>query len=58
MFTELTRVKQYFEKIKLAEAGEQKRTLSLNKDAANRFIKHELVWVVSMAASVTSQLQY
>jgi exosome complex protein LRP1 len=44
VFRELTRLKQYFEKIKIAEAGESKRdNLSLNKAAAGRIIKHALV---------------
>jgi len=45
VFRELTRVKQYFEKIKEAEEGPAKRreNLSLNKQAAGRFIKQALV---------------
>jgi hypothetical protein len=45
VFKELTRVKQYFEKIKVAEAGPTKprENLSLNKEAAGRVIKHALV---------------
>lgn len=42
VFTELTRLRQYFEKIKKAEAGPLKRDLSLDKQAAGRFIKHAL----------------
>ncbi|OQU96459.1 hypothetical protein CLAIMM_02540 [Cladophialophora immunda] len=44
VFKELTRVKQYFEKIKQSEATQQssRPTLSLDKDAAGRFIKHAL----------------
>ncbi|OCL02765.1 hypothetical protein AOQ84DRAFT_273104, partial [Glonium stellatum] len=42
VFTELTRLKQYFEKIKQAETGPLKRDLSLDKQAAGRFIKHAL----------------
>lgn len=43
VFRELTRVKQYFEKVKIAEFGEAKReTLSLDKPAVGRFIKHAL----------------
>ncbi|KAL9120409.1 MAG: hypothetical protein Q9187_003032 [Circinaria calcarea] len=43
VFRELTRVKQYFEKIKKVEFGGQKReNLSLNKPTAARFIKHAL----------------
>lgn len=43
MFRELTRVKQYFEKIKALEAEPEQRTLTLDKQAASRFIKHGLV---------------
>ncbi|RKF79676.1 putative exosome-associated family protein [Golovinomyces cichoracearum] len=39
VFLELTRVKQYFEKIKQAEAPPAVRNLIIDKDAASRFIK-------------------
>lgn len=40
----MTRVKQYFEKIKHAEFGGAKReNLKLNKPAAARIVKHALV---------------
>ena len=43
VFAELARVKQYFAKIKSAEAaGPGKRTSTLDRDAAQRFIKHGL----------------
>ncbi|KAJ6032313.1 hypothetical protein N7540_003045 [Penicillium herquei] len=42
VFQELTRVKQYFEKIKSLEAEPEKRSMTLDKDAASRFIKHGL----------------
>ncbi|KAI5209286.1 hypothetical protein AUEXF2481DRAFT_27936 [Aureobasidium subglaciale EXF-2481] len=42
VFAELTRVKQYFEKIKLAETSHVKRNTTLDKAAAGRFIKHGL----------------
>ncbi|KAI4157400.1 MAG: hypothetical protein L6R39_000682 [Caloplaca ligustica] len=43
VFKELTRVKQYFEKIKNAEnAGSSRQNLSLDKAAAGRIIKHAL----------------
>lgn len=48
MFKELTRVKQYFEKIKALETEPEKRTMSLDKQAAGRFIKHGLVGVSSL----------
>lgn len=42
IFTELTRVKQYFEKIKTAESAGVKRNTTLDKGAAGRFVKHAL----------------
>ncbi|KAL2423658.1 hypothetical protein ABEF95_002257 [Exophiala dermatitidis] len=46
VFRELTRVKQYFEKIKEAETGptenETRPKVTLDKEAAGRFIKHAL----------------
>jgi exosome complex protein LRP1 len=45
VFKELTRVKQYFEKIKTAEAGPDsaRPAVTLNKEAATRVIRHGLV---------------
>lgn len=43
VFKELTRVKQYFEKIKTLETEPEQRTMILDKAAAGRFIKHGLV---------------
>ena len=43
VFIELTRVKQYFQKIKTAEAPPAERNLALDKGAASRFIKAGLV---------------
>jgi exosome complex protein LRP1 len=45
VFRELTRVKQYFEKIKAAETdpATTRPTVTLNKEAAGRVIKHALV---------------
>ncbi len=43
VFRELTRVKQYFEKIKAAETAGTKQNVTLDKEAAGRFIKHALV---------------
>lgn len=43
MFRELTRVKQYFEKIKALETEPEQRKMTLDKGAANRFVKHGLV---------------
>ncbi|KAA8645659.1 hypothetical protein EYZ11_002482 [Aspergillus tanneri] len=42
VFRELTRVKQYFEKIKALETEPEQRTMTLDKQAAARFIKHSL----------------
>ncbi|MCJ1439469.1 hypothetical protein MMC27_008863, partial [Xylographa pallens] len=42
IFPELTRVKHYFEKIKVVEFGEPKReNISLDKPAVRRFLKHD-----------------
>jgi exosome complex protein LRP1 len=43
VFRELTRVKQYFDKIKDLETEPEQRTMTLDKAAAGRFIKHGLV---------------
>jgi exosome complex protein LRP1 len=51
VFKELTRVKQYFEKIKALEAGPEKRTMILDKGAAERFIKHGLVGIPALRPS-------
>ncbi|KAM5476844.1 hypothetical protein MauCBS54593_000114 [Microsporum audouinii] len=42
VFKELARVRQYHEKIKTLEAPPEKRTMALDKQAAERFIKHGL----------------
>ncbi|RHZ47290.1 Sas10/Utp3/C1D family protein [Aspergillus thermomutatus] len=42
VFRELTRVKQYFGKIQALEAEPEQRTMTLDKEAAGRFIKHGL----------------
>ncbi|KAI9769417.1 MAG: hypothetical protein M1840_004119 [Geoglossum simile] len=43
VFKELTRVRHYFEKIKQVEAsGIKRENLSLDKEAASRFVKHAL----------------
>ncbi|KAK2808166.1 hypothetical protein FQN50_004907 [Emmonsiellopsis sp. PD_5] len=42
VFKELTRVRQYFEKIKAVETVPEKRTMTVDKEAAGRFIKHGL----------------
>ena len=49
VFREITRVKQYFEKIKAAESAGTKQNVTLNKAAAGRFIKHALVGCNSYA---------
>lgn len=43
VFRELTRVKQYFQKIEGVKSRDEGRTSKLDKAAANRFIKHALV---------------
>ena len=44
MFRELTRVKQYFQKVEDVEKmGSRRENLSLDKAAAGRIIKHALV---------------
>ncbi|KAF7972207.1 hypothetical protein HWV62_18698 [Athelia sp. TMB] len=40
--SELDRVRQYFNKIKSAEDADKKPTVSIDKDAASRFIKHAI----------------
>ncbi|GAB7356029.1 hypothetical protein MBLNU459_g6648t2 [Dothideomycetes sp. NU459] len=42
VFLELTRVKEYFGKIKVAESAPVKRNTALDKAAAGRFVKHAL----------------
>ncbi|KAI5309973.1 hypothetical protein KEM55_002014 [Ascosphaera atra] len=42
IFKELTRVKQYFQKIEDAEKKPEQPTMKLDKEAAGRFIKHGL----------------
>ncbi|KAJ5124734.1 uncharacterized protein N7515_008559 [Penicillium bovifimosum] len=42
VFRELTRVKQYFDKIKALETEPEERNMTLDKAAAGRFIKHGL----------------
>ncbi|BCS22918.1 Sas10/Utp3/C1D family protein [Aspergillus puulaauensis] len=42
VFRELTRVRQYFDKIKSLETDPEQRTMVLDKQAAGRFIKHGL----------------
>ena len=48
VFRELTRARQYFDKIKDAEGkGQEKHNISLNKAVANRIVKHALVRVLA-----------
>ncbi|KAJ5639721.1 uncharacterized protein N7484_007583 [Penicillium longicatenatum] len=42
VYRELTRVKQYFAKIKALETEPEQRKMTLDKGAANRFVKHGL----------------
>ena len=48
VFKELTRVKQYFDKIKAAEEPPAERTTILDKGAAARFIKAGLVSLIAV----------
>lgn len=43
VYRELTRVRQYFDKIKALESEPEQRTMVVDKAAAGRFIKHGLV---------------
>ena len=44
VFRELTRVRQYFDKIKDAESkGQEKNSMSLDRAVTNRIVKHALV---------------
>ena len=43
VFRELARVKQYVAKIQALETEPEQRTMTLDKQAAGRFIKHGLV---------------
>jgi exosome complex protein LRP1 len=43
IFTELTRIKQYFEKIQEIEKGPEERQTKLNTEASARFLKADLV---------------
>ena len=43
VYREITRVRQYHDKIKALETEPEQRTMVLDKAAAGRFIKHGLV---------------
>lgn len=43
VFTELKRIQQYFAKIKAIEEPEAQRNLTVNKEAAARILKSDLV---------------
>lgn len=45
VFREITRVKQYFGKIEALEKEPEQRSMTLDKEAAGRFIKHGLVCI-------------
>ena len=47
VFRELTRVKQYYEKIAEAEKPIESQKVTLNKDAATRVVKHSLVNLIT-----------
>lgn len=48
VFRELTRVKQYFDKLKVAETGPAAPSTKLDREAAGRFIKHALVRLLDL----------
>src|SRR5258708_1421137 len=52
VFIELTRVKQYFDKIKVAETPVAERNMTVDKAAAARFIKAGLVRQISYTSIV------
>jgi exosome complex protein LRP1 len=53
VFQELTRVKQYFDKIKAAETPVEKReNMSIDKQAAARFIKAGLVSELALQSPI------
>lgn len=56
VFRELTRVKQYFAKIKALETEPEQRTMTLDKEAAGRFIKHGLVRYYLFPTASCSQM--
>lgn len=53
VFREITRVRQYFAKMKALEEPEEpeQRTMVLDKAAAGRFIKHGLVSNIALGAT-------
>jgi exosome complex protein LRP1 len=56
VFREITRVRQYFDKMKALEEPEEpeQRTMVLDKAAAGRFIKHGLVSHISLETTDTT----
>lgn len=55
VFKELTRVKQYFDKIKTIDARFAERNLVVDKEAAARFIKAGLVSSIPFTFNSTHQ---
>ena len=51
VFNELTRVKQYFDKLAVVESPVVERNLIVNKGAAARFIKASLVSILPLLSS-------
>ena len=43
IMTEIARLRQYQQKLELAEKGEQKPNMKLDRAAAGRMVKHDLV---------------
>lgn len=58
VFTELARVRQYYEKIKKAEEPPEQRTQGVNTQAAIRFIKADLVSLAHNGESGTGAVIY
>ncbi|CAG7958364.1 unnamed protein product [Penicillium salamii] len=58
VFREITRVRQYFDKIKALETEPEERPMTLDKGAASRFIKHGLVSLMSLDISMVANQTY
>ncbi|KAK0633608.1 Sas10/Utp3/C1D family-domain-containing protein [Immersiella caudata] len=57
IFTELTRIKQYFEKIQKIEKGPEERQAKLNTEASARFLKADLADNKQMSAGLTALIE-
>ncbi|KAH9895550.1 Sas10/Utp3/C1D family-domain-containing protein [Xylariomycetidae sp. FL2044] len=56
VFKELTRVRQYFDKIKNIETPPEKPTMTLNKEAAIRFLKSDLADNKDISAKLSEMI--